>query len=453
MPAPAADCKITCADKPGEYCGGSSRLNVYRAGVVSSSSTTQSTTQTTTQSTSQTSSSSSIQSTSLTNVQLTTTSRKTSSASDISSSTVTSISVGSSSAATSSTTQIPVSSSTTVSPIFTSSSSSATSQSVTSSSRPTSTITGPVAAPTVGVYTYQGCFLESASQGLSRALALASFPSDEQTALLCATNCAAYSYFGLQYSRECWCGNELNPAAVSVPETDCSMPCAADKGQLCGGGNRLNVYRKPSAPASSSTVGVTSTSVTSQTTTTSASPSSSDVVSTTSLEISSTTISSPTLSTSVGISTFTTIRTSSSIVTTSTTTTSSQPVYTGPPVVVPGNTNFTYYSCVSEPSSGKLFSSQVENSVGMTIDRCLSVCWNYQYAGVEYGRECWCGNTINFNGSSTAATPGRNTSDADCKIPCIGNSSQFCGGSSRISLYWFDKEKASKPVDLSRFLA
>jgi hypothetical protein len=79
---------------------------------------------------------------------------------------------------------------------------------------------------------------------------------------------------------------------------------------------------------------------------------------------------------------------SSSFPSSSSTTTSKVATYTGPPVTSQGNVNFTYYSCLSEPSSGRALQKQVENNgTYMTIEKCLSNCWMYQYAGVEYGRE------------------------------------------------------------------
>jgi WSC domain len=65
----------------------------------------------------------------------------------------------------------------------------------------------------------------------------------------------------------------------------------------------------------------------------------------------------------------------------------------------------------------------------------------YQYAGVEYGRECWCGNSLNFNGNP-GATPGQNVSDSQCNFECPGNSSEFCGAGVRLNLYWFDLQKS-----------
>lgn len=77
----------------------------------------------------------------------------------------------------------------------------------------------------------------------------------------------------------------------------------------------------------------------------------------------------------------------------------------------------------------------------MTIEKCLSRCWNYKYAGVEYGQECWCGNSLNTVGDA-GATPSSNLTDSKCGFKCPGNASEFCGAGGALNLYWFDLEKA-----------
>lgn len=52
--------------------------------------------------------------------------------------------------------------------------------------------------------------------------------------------CRAYSYAGLAYGAECYCGNTL-PAAAAKPE-ECNSECKGEKGSVCGGVNRLSVY-------------------------------------------------------------------------------------------------------------------------------------------------------------------------------------------------------------------
>jgi len=118
-------------------------------------------------------------------------------------------------------------------------------------------------------------------------------------------------------------------------------------------------------------------------------------------------------------------------------------------VVSQGNSNYSYYACASEPQVGRLLPSQILNDGdAMTIKACLAVCDGFQYIGVEYGRECWCGNVLNT--AANGGTPTANLSDASCNFKCPGNSSEFCGAGSKMNLYWYDdakaKKNAAKPV-------
>ena len=54
-----------------------------------------------------------------------------------------------------------------------------------------------------------------------------------------------YLYAGVQYARECFCGNVINPKILK-PKTDCNKPCTGDSSQICGGSWRMNIYENPS---------------------------------------------------------------------------------------------------------------------------------------------------------------------------------------------------------------
>lgn len=76
-----------------------------------------------------------------------------------------------------------------------------------SSSTTTTASSSASAAPTlshkaiIGAYTFQGCFSEMPG---GRVLSDASFfDYDAMTLEKCATNCAAYTYFGVEYGGEC----------------------------------------------------------------------------------------------------------------------------------------------------------------------------------------------------------------------------------------------------------
>ncbi|KAK8105491.1 WSC domain-containing protein [Apiospora kogelbergensis] len=103
--------------------------------------------------------------------------------------------------------------------------------------------------------------------------------------------------------------------------------------------------------------------------------------------------------------------------------------FNGPPKIVGGNANYTYYGCVQEPKYTRAVSGGQTTSRSMTVPQCLT--WaasnGYKYAGVEYSSECWGGNTID-----SAAT---NTTDDKCSMLCSGNQRTYCGGPSLLSLY------------------
>ncbi|KAG5972817.1 hypothetical protein E4U55_000733 [Claviceps digitariae] len=367
VPAPASDCKMTCNDNSTEYCGGPSRLNAYRY-QLDSGSTTTSTPIDTTYSQAKTSLTSG-----LSNVTLSTT-IGTSEATAITTATITS--------------GVDLSSTTSSSP-----------------PRPTA----PYRRTKVGEWVYQGCWTEATN---SRALTDRTYANDSMTLDSCASFCKGLSYFGVEYGRECYCGNVLQPGSVqAIDEADCSFLCPGDKMQYCGAGSRLELYKiGDAAPGSPTSRALQSTTV--------ASTSSSDPGQTAGSS------SAPPSSTS-----------------TSTSTSSVMPIsqtpakFIGGPVISKGNTNFTYLGCFSEPSIGRILANQLLNSASMTIDKCLQTCWEYAYAGVEYHRECWCGNTLKYTENDASTTSGKKVADSECNFLCPGNQTEYCGGSLRLSIY------------------
>ncbi|KAH6626212.1 heme peroxidase [Chaetomium sp. MPI-SDFR-AT-0129] len=64
---------------------------------------------------------------------------------------------------------------------------------------------------------------------------------------------------------------------------------------------------------------------------------------------------------------------------------------------------------------------------GLTLEGCAVYCGGWEYFGAEYGRECYCGNTI--NGDSVPAAQG------DCSMTCAGDPFEYCGAGDRLELY------------------
>ncbi|XP_052076612.1 WSC domain-containing protein 2-like [Mytilus californianus] len=61
----------------------------------------------------------------------------------------------------------------------------------------------------------------------------------------CQQQCQGYTFLGLQFADECFCGNNLNTDQfISVPESDCNMKCSGEN-RMCGSGHRNSVYRVP----------------------------------------------------------------------------------------------------------------------------------------------------------------------------------------------------------------
>ncbi|PVH74837.1 WSC-domain-containing protein [Cadophora sp. DSE1049] len=109
------------------------------------------------------------------------------------------------------------------------------------------------------------------------------------------------------------------------------------------------------------------------------------------------------------------------------TTAKSAPTSTTKPKTVPSAGGYKYLGCFAEGlvvrALGEAFFPNDEN----TIERCITACYPYKYAGAEYGRECWCGNEL--NGASKV-------SDSDfCNMPCAGNREQYCGGIVALNVY------------------
>ena len=50
-----------------------------------------------------------------------------------------------------------------------------------------------------------------------------------------------YLYAGLEFGAECYCGHKIQ--ATNVSEAECDMECKGERGSVCGGANRLSVFR------------------------------------------------------------------------------------------------------------------------------------------------------------------------------------------------------------------
>ena len=391
MLAAPGDCSFICPGSPVQYCGAGNRLEMYK---LSSAVTT-----TSVSSTSSRMSSSSSRT-------------GTSSSSSWSSTTV---------APTSSTSTRPSTSST----IRSSSSSSIVSPITSSTAVPTLRI-----VKSAGLYNYHGCFTEGTNV---RALGAASYPSDTNTVEQCVAACSPYKFAGAEYGRECWCADSFGAGSLQVADSDCSMTCAGDKYEYCGAGNRLTVYIRNGTEGSVSNLSTKSSSTSTLVSSTRAGSTSSRVSSTPVLTLTSSPSSTrPASSTQSSTSSRSSTRqttSSSSTSSRSSSTTPSLPTSTQTAPTIKSTIGaYSYYGCQTEGTNVRALSgASFYNYPSMTLEQCASNCSGFKYWGVEYGGECYCGNS--FGAGSIAAT------ENDCNFLCPGDNLEYCGAGNRLSVY------------------
>ncbi|KAI9051067.1 hypothetical protein LZ554_005175 [Drepanopeziza brunnea f. sp. 'monogermtubi'] len=342
-------------------------------------------------------------------------------------------------------------------------------------STPTAAPAGPVTVSNFTGWNYLGCYSEATNGRAlnSVLLPIAGSDTDVET---CATACAGYTYFGVEYGSECYCGNQIREGSVVQTSPDpnvngCSVLCAANPLEYCGGGNRLNVYQVAPFVTSSSSVSSTrssSSSILSSSTRSSSAftltPSSSSsrassssskssltlptTASTSSSKSSATSVSSTKSSTSSRLSTSsgtsTTSRQYSTLTKPSSSSTISSPQVpsstskltssatssaTALPTlhVVPSAGLYNYFGCYTEGTGVRALGSATFPSDTNTIESCVAACSPYKYAGAEYGRECWCSDSL---GVGSVLAP-----DSDCSMRCAGDQYEYCGAGNRLSVY------------------
>ncbi|KAI8626350.1 WSC-domain-containing protein [Xylariaceae sp. FL1651] len=95
--------------------------------------------------------------------------------------------------------------------------------------------------------------------------------------------------------------------------------------------------------------------------------------------------------------------------------------------------SWQYQSCYMEPMNARALDTLIKADDKMTIDMCTQACQGaqYAYAGLEYGRECWCG-AAPYPDLEDASDPG---CAMQCDMVCGGNGMQICGGRGAITIY------------------
>ncbi|KAK4184466.1 WSC domain-containing protein [Podospora australis] len=314
-----------------------------------------------------------------------------------------------------------------------------------------------------------GCFQDTGARVLPNKI----IGADDMTAAKCAENCAGYPYFGTQWSRECYCGTEA--PTLAAPASECNMPCSGNDNELCGAGMRLNVYSFGAAEATSTS---TSSTVASSTSTSSA-PAATSTSSTTGIDgyeyqgcytdnvphhvlagkvvfDGAMTLAKCAASCKAsgygvfGVEYGSECYCGAKLDDASTKVAESDcsmpcsgdasekcgngnrlSVYADPSVIVTPPSSpatagaFSYQSCWIDNLGDRSLKAVDYRTDDMTVEKCADRCQGYFYFGVQYGRECYCGDAL-----GGVAAPER-----DCSMLCVGDKTELCGGPARLNLY------------------
>lgn len=106
-----------------------------------------------------------------------------------------------------------------------------------------------------GDFSFIGCYNETMQTGQPYTFNGVRYSNSttmtSMTVAMCASLCAEYTYFGVEYGVECYCANQITPGAGPVSNSDCNMPCPGAHATICGSSWRLVAYSKAQQAVSS----------------------------------------------------------------------------------------------------------------------------------------------------------------------------------------------------------
>ncbi|KAH9987623.1 copper radical oxidase [Russula compacta] len=99
----------------------------------------------------------------------------------------------------------------------------------------------PVLANLPTGWSYNACWVDNAN---GRILQTELPDNQALTVENCIASCSSqnFSLAGLEFSIQCFCGNDLVEGAVIVPDSQCNQACSGNTAEACGGPNRVSLY-------------------------------------------------------------------------------------------------------------------------------------------------------------------------------------------------------------------
>lgn len=294
-------------------------------------------------------------------------------------------------------------------------------------------------------YTYKGCLTESDS---GRALPSKQHSQDDMTPAICGSLCSAdgYVYAGLEYGRECWCANTIR-GGHWVDDAQCSTRCVGDRKYFCGEARKLTLYGPTKDPTADSVLGWNHIGC---------GIDSGNVKALTESHLTSDDLTGALCAAHCsdygffglenGIECYCGFEFGGTV----TTGDECNVLCSGDGLHSCGDVNrmdlystswvtytpqtvgdFSYVHCGLDHVDDRALKGAYTHGADMTLEKCAEACSAFEYFGVEYGTECFCGNE--YNGVARPIE--------ECRLKCSEGSARFCGGAERLSVY-----RSSKPA-------
>ncbi|KAK0632494.1 WSC domain-containing protein [Immersiella caudata] len=291
------------------------------------------------------------------------------------------------------------------------------------------------------LFTRLGCYAGKVN-GV-RTLTSASTGGDSMTVGTCAAFCSAYKYFGLEYGRECWCGDEQ--LATAVDESQCSFPCSGNSKQTCGAGaiqdlyiNNRFIQRKPATlkiPYIGCFVDDGPKRVLPQNLL-----GSDDMTAAKCADhcaafefFGKAPESECSFSCSGDKTTICGAGKRISV--------------WGTRLIAPRKVDgYTYQGCYTDKNNARALTGQVFREPSMTPKSCAASCAGYPWFGLEYGTQCFCGTELLSSAKKVA--------EYECNMECGGNADIPCGDADRLNVYFNpDVKPVGNPKTVGKYSA
>ena len=244
------------------------------------------------------------------------------------------------------------------------------------------------------------------------------------TRQMCRKICTTgyFVYFGLENGTDCFCGNSVeNATYVSILE--CTKPCSGNILEFCGGASKMNIMKTQTKceKERAHALALEATGMTGVFTPSCWTREDFD---------------------GVNIGAYTWKQTWGSVGTSwcvdlegnqlnTTQTDICDPFYTG--------------QCVNDLDAPDrmLYEAHFSDDY-LSREKCLDACKSafYRFAGVENGRDCYCGNDMQLYSWPVGGGPGprmpdnvRIIPDIECNLPCSGNLNEECGGENKLNIF------------------